>query len=502
MQVEKESHVLHEVRASAFAESRNWTIAKVYRLEGMSGKSIMEYDETKQMLHDIKTGVISGIIFSKIARLARNTRELIEIAELFQEYDADLISMDMSIDTSTPMGRHFFRMMSSMAEWEREVITDRIKASVKTRAELGKTLGGKAPFGYTYVNKKLQIHKDESPIRKLMFELFIQQRRLKAVARTLNEKGYRTRANKPFSGTTVKRLLTDPVAKGIQILNRQKVVNGKILDKPKEEWSFHKVDAIVSEEVWDTVNNIINKQKEERTQPLNRLVQLFTGFIYCKCGGQMRTRSNSKSYRCIKKDCQNSINKQDMEAVFRNELYNYSVSKEEIDKYLDTIKNVVSDKELQMMSLKKEKVSLESKIDSIINLHAEGQIQTNAFKKHHEKPYNRLQQVEKTLAELDGEVTAYSHQEYSTQIMFDEAKNLYERWKSFSDEEKRNIVEIITNKITVGEEEIAITLFKILPENYLSFMTNGSHNSDDSLPKSKNSELHVNGSDNFKGKLL
>jgi site-specific DNA recombinase len=57
------------------------------------------------MLADIRRGHISGLVFSKLARLARNRRELDEIAEIFQEHDADLVSITDNIDTSTALGR-------------------------------------------------------------------------------------------------------------------------------------------------------------------------------------------------------------------------------------------------------------------------------------------------------------------------------------------------------------------------------------------------------------
>ena len=69
MQVERESHVHHEMRAKSFVKSRDWKIAKIYRLEALSGKSVMGYDETQRMLADIKSGKITGLVFSKIARL-------------------------------------------------------------------------------------------------------------------------------------------------------------------------------------------------------------------------------------------------------------------------------------------------------------------------------------------------------------------------------------------------------------------------------------------------
>src|SRR5690349_24170400 len=72
-QAQGESPQHHEHRARAYAESKGWTVREVYDLAGVSGKSVMEHPEAKRMLTDIKHGHISGLIFSKLARLARNT---------------------------------------------------------------------------------------------------------------------------------------------------------------------------------------------------------------------------------------------------------------------------------------------------------------------------------------------------------------------------------------------------------------------------------------------
>ena len=100
-QASGESPATHEHRARSYAEAKGWQVETVYDLSAVSGKTIIHHPETQAMMADVESGRITGLIFSKLARLARNTKELLEIAEWFQQHGADLISLHESIDTST-----------------------------------------------------------------------------------------------------------------------------------------------------------------------------------------------------------------------------------------------------------------------------------------------------------------------------------------------------------------------------------------------------------------
>jgi len=470
----------HEQRARYYADAKGWKVVEVYHLEAVSGKSITGQPEAKRMLRDIRSGRITGLIFSKLARLARNTRELLEIAEIFETEGADLISLQESIDTSTPAGRFFYTMFAAMATWEREEIADRVAASVPIRARLGKPLGGAAPFGYAWRDRQLIPNSDEAPIRKLLHELFVKHKRKKTVARILNEAGYRTRNGAKFSDTTIDRLLKDPTAKGVRRANytRSKGAGKGWTVKPEDHWVLSSVEPIISEELWEQCNQILRSQTTNGRRPTKKTVRLFAGFAYCVCGNKMYVPSNTPKYVCFK--CKNKIPMTDLEAVFQEQLRNFFISSADLVKCLEEADETMKQKQVLLESLIKEQQKIRSEMDVVFRLYMASKISPDGFAMRNTPLEQRLKQVEEQLPQLQGELDCLKIQFLSRDQILTQAKDIYTRWPELERDEKRTVIEHTLERIVVGKNDINIELSYIPPSSEI--MINGQRSPRDSLP--------------------
>ncbi len=457
MQVKDDSPEVHEKRARMYAESKGWNIAHIYKLEAVSGKSVMEHPEAKRMLADVRKGLITGLIFSKLARLARNTKELLEFSEIFRQHEADLISLSESIDTSSSAGRLFYTMIAALSEWERSEIADRVKASVPVRARLGRRIGGQPPYGYKWEGDTFMIDEKEAPVRKLLHELFLKYKRMVTVAKHLNDLGYRTRSGAKWSDTTISRLLQDTAAKGIRRANHtyndSPTRNWKM--KPENEWIFLECPPILSTELWDASNALYFSQRIPHAKPTKIVSHLFTGILFCECGSKMHVPSKSKKYKC--KACEKSqIETQDLEEIYYENLKSFLLTDAHLNDFQSLADGKIADKEKELDILQSEHKKVHAEMDKIMSLHLQGEIPAVGFRKYYTPLDEQRQQLEDSIPRIMGEIDFLKTESIHSGEVLDEARDLYSRWKSLTQEEKRDIVEQITTKITMDSESINI----------------------------------------------
>lgn len=457
-QAKGESPEHHELRARTYAENRGWTVAKVYDLSGVSGKTVAEHPKAKEMFADVKAGRIEALIFSKLARFARNTRELLDFMEYFRAHDADLVSLQEQLDTSTPVGRLAYTFIAGLAQWELEEISDRVRASVKVRAKLGKPLGGAAPFGYRWHDRKLVPDEAEVPVARRLFELFREHGRLKTVARLLNEAGHRTRGGKKFSDTTVRRLLSDPVFKGLRRANYTKSTSGNKRAwklKPESEWIYTPVEAIIDEALWQECNQRLGARKVGR-RPTKRVKHLFSGLALCACGSKMYTPSNTPKYVCYA--CRQKIALDVLETVFREELQGFFVSKEAIAEYLQQGDDVLAEKRQLLETLERELASVRSEMDKLYRLYLDGGISAAGFRERNDPLDQRAAALGAEIPRIQGEADFLAIRLLSSDELVSQGRDLYSHWQDLDFEEKRSIVETLVERVTVGKEDVTFTL--------------------------------------------
>ena len=456
-QARGDSPAVHEKRARLYAEAKGWEVREVYHLEGVSGKRVSDHPEAKRMLADMRSGKITGLIFSKLARLARNTKELLEFSDEFKKYDADLISLQEAIDTSSPAGRLFYTIIAAMAQWEREEIASRVAASVPIRAKMGKPLGGKASFGYRVEGGKLVVNPDEAPVRKLMYELFIQHRRQHTVARLLNERGHRSSRGIKFSHQAVVRMLQDTTPKGIHRVNYSRVsAEGKIVLKPESDWVLREVPAIVSAEVWDEANAILKNQRKRKTNIGRSAVHLFSGYVLCHCGHKMYVPSRSPRYRCWK--CDNRIPVADLETIYHEQIKGYLFSDAEVEKHRKTTDTLLADREATVGHLEREAEGVRREMDKTYQLYQTDQITPAGFGARYRPLEERLAALEAELPTAQADLDVLRIHHVAHEAVLTGARDLHLRWPELPKPDRRAIVEAITRRIVVGKETVDIDL--------------------------------------------
>ncbi|MEO0687074.1 MAG: recombinase family protein [Cyanobacteria bacterium J06649_11] len=298
------------------------------------------------------------------------------------------------------------------------------------------------------------------------------------VARILNESGYRTRKGAKFTAWTIERHLTDPIAKGMRRANytKSKGKNQRWELKPEEEWVFVPAPAIVSEELWEEVNQILRSQKKKTSRPKRGVINLFAGLVYCACGTKMYVQTKTEKYICS--NCRNKIPKDDLEFVFQQQLQTYTVSGEQIQAELEKATAGIASKERLLKTLQFKEKEVTQEVRSVLKLISKGQFPEDEFNKFYNPLAEQLKQIEAQIPEVKAKIDFLKTEKLSSDKVLQEAQSLYSRWPLLTFEEKRSIVETIVTKLTVGKDDLEIDLAYLVPSSEL--ITKASHNPKDS----------------------
>jgi site-specific DNA recombinase len=198
-----------ERMAKAFIESKGWQYIRTYEDNGYSGRT-MDRPALQQMLSDIEKGEIGAVVIYKLDRLSRKQRDTIAIIEDFLlKRNVDLVSLNETLDTSSPWGRAMIGVLCTFNQLESENIAMRTAMGRYATAREGGYAGGKPPLGYRAVEGHLVIVPEEAEIVRLVFALRSGGKTLQGITDELNKRGYRSKKGNEFKHSAIQTILNN-----------------------------------------------------------------------------------------------------------------------------------------------------------------------------------------------------------------------------------------------------------------------------------------------------
>lgn len=198
-----------ERMCKAAIESKGWSYVGTYSDPGISGRT-MNRPGLQDMIKDINNHKIEAVVIYKLDRLSRKQRDTMTIIEdIFLQNDIALISLNETLDTSTPWGRAMIGILSSFNQMESENIQIRTMMGREAKVKEGGYAGGKPPIGYRADNGELVIVPEEAEIVRLVFKLRAEGGTMIGIADELNKRGYRTKKGKEFKHSAVQTILNN-----------------------------------------------------------------------------------------------------------------------------------------------------------------------------------------------------------------------------------------------------------------------------------------------------
>jgi site-specific DNA recombinase len=174
---------------------------------GISGKSIKARPGVQRLLSLVKSRKVDTVVVYKLDRLARNTVECLGVSEMLGKAGAGFHSLTEKLDTQSAIGRFFFTLVASLAEMERNLISERTAAAMSQKKAKGEYTGGQTPYGFTEVAGKLIPNLDEQRVISHIKSLYAEGYSTRKIVAALAQEGILTRKRTAFIQTQVCRIL-------------------------------------------------------------------------------------------------------------------------------------------------------------------------------------------------------------------------------------------------------------------------------------------------------
>ena len=278
-------------------EQENWIFVEGYVDEGISGTSVKKREDFLRMVDDAKKKKFDLILTKEISRFSRNTLDSIKYTQELLSCGVGVHFLSDNINTFQPDSELRLTIMSSIAQEEIRKLSERVRFGYKRSVEKGIVPGSNNIYGYTKNKGKLVIDEEQAKFIRLIFETYVSENigvhRLGF--KLFEEYGVTNYSGKPIAGTVIKNIIRNPKYKGYFCAHKETTVDyhdRKRKRFKRDEWIVYKDNEtcppIVSEELWDKANEILDarSKKHDQINKNNKYNKFpFSGLMHCHFDG-------------------------------------------------------------------------------------------------------------------------------------------------------------------------------------------------------------------------
>ncbi len=452
-----------------YANNNNIKILDTYIDEAKSARTDNRPSFLK-MIEDSNKGIFNCIIVHKLDRFSRDRYDSIYYKRKLKNNNVKLVSVTENIDGS-PESIMLEGLIEAMGEYYSKNLAREVMKGMLENAKQGKHNGGLPPLGYDVDdNRNYIINETESTAVKKIFTMYLKGYTYKNISDWLYENDYKTKRNKNFDSTSLKKILKNNKYMGVYTFNKN--------DKENKIMVENALPIIIDEKTFDEVQLKMTNTTKKRTRNNTTHKYLLSGVLVCgHCGSNMVGRSSKTKagkvnvrYGCSerkknKDNCsKKDINRDNIEKLVLDTLENEIFNKKVIDTLANKICTLYNEK-INMLDdsitvLKDKLKDTKSQIDNIINAVATTGILSSNMK-------TKLEDLEELESNLTVKIQNETHNKNNkmTKEKIIKTLNLGKDLSIKEFDEKKAIINSLIDKIVITEvdgtlenDDITITL--------------------------------------------
>jgi len=258
-------------------------LPKAYDDGGFSGATI-DRPALQQLLADLTAGRVDIVVVYKIDRLTRSLADFAKIVEILDARGASFVSVTQQFNTTTSMGRLTLNVLLSFAQFEREVIGERIRDKIAASKRKEMWMGGVPPLGYRARNCKLIIVEGEAEIVRFIFRRYAELGSVRLLKDELEARSIQSKLRTSASGRTSGG---KPFARGaLYLILRNRIYHGEIVHNEESYLGEHA--PIIDQPLWDAVQAQLASNAAQRNDGgKTRQPSLLAGMLFDGDGNRM-----------------------------------------------------------------------------------------------------------------------------------------------------------------------------------------------------------------------